>query len=129
VIGLVSRVPARWAAAVCLALCAAASVAVAQAPPTASPMGIFRVEEDTGAPTRGAVAGWVYNDGRETVGLLRMRMDVLDEGGQVVAVERGWAYGNLRPGDRAYFRIPLPGRQGTRRISVESFVIQSLQSP
>ena len=91
--------------------------------------GIFRVEEDAGAPTRGAVAGWVYNDGRETVGLLRLRMDVLDESGQVVAVQRGWAYGNLRPGDRAYFRIPLPDRPGRRVVVVESFVIQSVESP
>jgi hypothetical protein len=119
--------PPRWVAGAALALVAAVVSAHAQAPP--SPMGQFRIEEDTGAPTRGAVAGWVYNDGRETVGLLRMRMDVTDESGQVVAVERGWAYGNLRPGDRAYFRVPAPSRQGTRKIYVESFVIQSLQSP
>ena len=89
----------------------------------------FRIEEDKGAPTRGAVAGWVYNDGRETVGLLRMRMDVLDDSGKVVAVERGWAYGNIRPGDRAYFRVPTPSQPGTRKIYVESFVIQSVESP
>ena len=118
---------ARWLVVGALALGAAVVPAHAQAPP--SPMGQFRIEEDTGAPTRGAVAGWVYNDGRETVGLLRMRMDVMDDSGQVVAVERGWAYGNLRPGDRAYFRVPVSSRQGTRKIYVESFVIQSVQSP
>lgn len=107
---------------------AVATPAAAQAPPP-SEMRNFRVEEDTGAPSRGAVAGWLYNDGRETVGLVRLRMDVLDEAGQVVAVQRGWAYGNLRPGDRAYFRIPLPDKPGTRRVVVESFVIQSVQSP
>ena len=117
----------RWAGAA-LALLWAVFPAHAQAP-APTPMGTFRVEEDAGAPTRGALAGWVYNDGRETVGLMRMRLDVVDESGQVVAVQRGWAYGNLRPGDRAYFRIPLPDRQGTRRIYVESFVIQSVQSP
>lgn len=109
-----------------LALCVAIGSAHAQSP---SQMGNFRVEEDKGAPTRGAVAGWVYNDGRETVGLLRMRMDVLDESGKVVAFERGWAYGNIRPGDRAYFRVPIPSQAGTRKIYVESFVIQSVQSP
>lgn len=97
--------------------------------PAPSPMGNFRIEEDKGAPTRGAVAGWVYNDGRETVGLLRMRMDVLDDSGKVVAFERGWAYGNIRPGDRAYFRVPVPSQAGARKIYVESFVIQSVQSP
>lgn len=119
--------PGRWLAGAALMLCAAASVDAQS--PAPSQMGNFRIEEDTGAPTRGAVAGWVYNNGRETVGLLRMRMDVVDDSGKVVAVERGWAYGNIRPGDRAYFRVPTPSQPGTRKIYVESFVIQSLQSP
>lgn len=109
-----------------LLVLASAAPAAAQA---RSSTGTFRVEEDASAPTRGAVVGWVYNQGRETVGLLRLRMDVLDESGQVVAVQRGWAYGNLRPGDRAYFRIPLPDRPGRRVVVVESFVIQSVESP
>ena len=58
-----------------------------------------------------------------------LRLDVLDESGAVIAVQRGWAYGNLRPGDRAYFRIPIPDRPGTRRIVVESFVVQSVEAP
>lgn len=116
------------AAAALLAL-AVASPAAAQAP-APSEMRNFRVVEDTDAPSRGAVAGWLYNDGRETVGLVRLRMDVFDEAGKVVAVQRGWAYGNLRPGDRAYYRIPLPDKPGVRRVVVvESFVIQSVQSP
>jgi hypothetical protein len=89
----------------------------------------FRVEVDREAPTRGAVAGWLYNDSREMVGLVRLRLEVVDESGKVVATQLGWAYGNLRPGDRAYFRIPLPDQKGTRRITVESFVVQSVQSP
>ncbi len=89
----------------------------------------FRVEEDREAPTRGAVAGWVYNDSRETVGLVRLRMEIVDEGGKVVGAQQGWAYGNLRPGDRAFFRIPLPVQKGIRRFCVESFVVQSVQSP
>jgi len=89
----------------------------------------FRVEVDREAPTRGAVAGWLYNDSREMVGLVRLRLEVVDESGKVLATQLGWAYGNLRPGDRAYFRIPLPEQKGTRRITVESFVVQSVQSP
>ena len=89
----------------------------------------FRVEEDRDAPTRGAIAGWVYNDSRDTVGLVRLRLEVLDDSGKVVGNQMGWAYGNLRPGDRAYFRIPIPEQRGTRRITVESFVVQSVQSP
>ncbi len=104
------------------------SAAAAQAPVSAG-MERFRVEEDRDAPTRGAIAGWLYNDGRDTVGLVRLRLDVLDGSGAVIAVQRGWAYGNLRAGDRAYFRIPIPDRPGTRRIVVESFVVQSTESP
>jgi hypothetical protein len=89
----------------------------------------FRVEVDREAPTRGAIAGWLYNDSREMVGLVRLRLEVVDESGKVVATQLGWAYGNLRPGDRAYFRIPLPEQKGTRRITVDSFVVQSVQSP
>ena len=89
----------------------------------------FRVEVDREAPTRGAIAGWLYNDSRETVGLVRLRLEVIDDDGKVVERQQGWAYGNLRPGDRAFFRLPIPERKGTRRITVESFVIQSVQSP
>lgn len=121
-----SLVPGSRVVAALLLVLASAAPAAAQAH---SSTGSFRVEEDAGAPTRGAVVGWVYNEGRQTVGLLRLRMDVLDESGQVVAVQRGWAYGNLRPGDRAYFRIALPDRPGRRVVVVESFVIQSVESP
>lgn len=89
----------------------------------------FRVEVDREAPTRGAIAGWLYNDSRDTVGLVRLRLEVIDDDGKVVERQQGWAYGNLRPGDRAFFRLPIPERKGTRRITVESFVIQSVQSP
>jgi hypothetical protein len=101
------------------------SIASAQSAGAAS----FRVEEDREAPTRGAVAGWVYNDSRDIVGLVRLRLEVLDDNGKVIGNQQGWAYGNLRPGDRAYFRIPIPEQKGTRRITVESFVVQSVQSP
>lgn len=89
----------------------------------------FRVEVDREAPTRGAIAGWLYNDSRDTVGLVRLRLEVIDDNGKVLERQQGWAYGNLRPGDRAFFRIPIPEQKGTRRITVESFVIQSVQSP
>lgn len=112
-----------------MALCLGGAAAVGAQAPAPPGMERFRVEEDRDAPTRGALAGWLYNNGRDTVGLVRLRLDVLDEAGAVIAVQRGWAYGNLRPGDRAFFRIPLPDRPGTRRIVVESFVIQSTEAP
>ncbi len=123
-----SLVRRRWLAAVVfLTLCLGGVLAAGAQTPAG--MERFRVEEDRDAPTRGALAGWLYNNGRDTVGLVRLRLDVLDESGAVIAVQRGWAYGNLRPGDRAYFRIPIPDRPGTRRIVVESFVVQSVEAP
>lgn len=121
---------ARFLAVALLAFVAAGAPMLAQiaGAQSASPAS-FRVEVDREAPTRGAVAGWLYNDSREMVGLVRLRLEVVDESGKVVATQLGWAYGNLRPGDRAYFRIPLPEQKGTRRITVESFVVQSVQSP
>lgn len=121
-----SRVRRRWLVAVGLLTLCLGGVTAAGAQ---AGMERFRVEEDRDAPTRGALAGWLYNDGRDTVGLVRLRLDVLDESGAVIAVQRGWAYGNLRPGDRAFFRIPIPDRPGTRRIVVESFVVQSTEAP
>ena len=120
------RVRRRWLVAVALL-----TLCLGGAPAAGAQAGMerFRVEEDRDAPTRGALAGWLYNDGRDTVGLVRLRLDVLDESGAVIAVQRGWAYGNLRPGDRAFFRIPIPDRPGTRRIVVESFVVQSTEAP
>jgi hypothetical protein len=76
------------------------------------------------------VAGWVYNDGHHVVGLLRLRLELLDAAGAVASTHHGWAYGNVRPGGRAYFRIVIPpDAAGGRRIRVESFAIQAVQSP
>jgi hypothetical protein len=91
---------------------------------------VFRIEEDPGTPGAGrrVVAGWLYNDGQGVVGLVRLRLEVLDASGTVLAEQLGWAYGNVRPGGRAYFRIPMPLAGEGRRISVESFVLQALQA-
>ena len=104
----------------------------ATAQSSADPRGpVFRIEEDTGAPhtRRGVVAGWLYNEGQGVVGLVRMRVELLDPSGRVVGEHLGWAYGNVPPGGRAYFRVSVPNDAQGRRISVESFVLQSLQSP
>ncbi|MGH7353867.1 MAG: hypothetical protein ACRELS_04720, partial [Candidatus Rokuibacteriota bacterium] len=96
----------------------------AAAPATAQPAGpVFRIEEDPDAPGgRRAISGWVYNDGRDVAGLVQLRLQVLDASNQVIAEEKGWVYGNVRPGGRAYFRIAIPATGHARRIIVESFV-------
>lgn len=90
--------------------------------------GAFRIEEETGGP-RAVVTGWLYNDGPDVVGLVRLRLEVLDGAQQVVARQAGWAYGNAGPGGRVYFRIGVPPGEGARRIVVESFVRQSVVQP
>src|SRR5437899_2827076 len=66
---------------------------------------VFRVEPDrrTEHSRPGFVTGWVYNDGQGVVGLVRMKVEMLDESGKSVAEHVGWAYGNVTPGGRAYF--------------------------
>ena len=93
---------------------------------------VLRVEPDTRTEFSrpGFVTGWVYNDGQGIVGLVRMKVEMLDESGARVAEHIGWAYGNVSPGGRAYFMIPIPPRSSpNRRVTVESFVLQSLEGP
>jgi hypothetical protein len=105
----------------------AAAVAIAQ-PPAGFRGPVFRVEPETRTDhTRpGFVTGWVYNDGQGVAGLVRMRVEMLDGSGQVLAQHIGWAYGNVAAGGRAYFMIPIPPQSPTeRRVTVESFVLQA----
>ena len=119
------------AAMLVVALGVAALPASAQAP--AGFRGpVFRVEPETRSEFRrsGFVTGWIYNDGQGVAGLVRLKCQMLDETGKVVSEHVGWAYGNVTPGGRAYFMIPIPPRSSAnRRVVVESFVVQSLEGP
>lgn len=114
------------ALATCVMLATAVAPALAQ---SAGP--VFRIEEDPDAPgSRRAVSGWIYNEGRNVAGFVQLRLQVLDAANQVIAEEKGWVYGNVRPGGRAFFRIPIPAATGhARRIIVDSFVVQAVESP
>jgi hypothetical protein len=110
---------------------AATDPAMAQ-PPIGFRGPVFRVEPETRSDhTRpGFVTGWVYNEGQGVAGLVRMRVEMLDASGKVVAQHVGWAYGNVTAGGRAYFMIPIPPQSPPdRRVTVESFVLQSFDSP
>jgi hypothetical protein len=105
----------------------AAVAALGQAPPGFRGP-VFRVEPETRSEFRrtGYVTGWVYNDGQGIAGLVRMKVQMLDESGKVVAEHIGWAYGNVTAGGRAYFMIPIPPQSPPeRRVVVDSWVIQS----
>ena len=108
-------------------LAGAAVPALGQAPPGFRGP-VFRVEPETRSEFRrtGYVTGWVYNDGQGIAGLVRMKVQMLDESGKVVAEHIGWAYGNVTAGGRAYFMIPIPPQSPPeRRVVVDSWVIQS----
>ena len=110
-----------------VALASLASPATAQ-PPAGFRGPVFRVEPETRSDhTRpGFVTGWVYNDGQGVAGLVRMRVEMLDGSGKAVAQHTGWAYGNVTPGGRAFFMIPIPPQSPPdRRVTVDSFVLQS----
>jgi hypothetical protein len=90
---------------------------------------VFRVEPEMRSDhTRpGFVTGWVYNDGQGVAGLVKMKVEMLDDSGQRVSEHAGWAYGNVPAGGRAYFMIPVPPQSPpNRRVTVDSFVLQSL---
>ena len=92
---------------------------------------VFRVEPETRSDYArpGFVTVWIYNDGQGVAGLVRMRAEMLDPSGKVMAQHIGWAYGNVAPGGRAYFVIPIPPQSPPeRRITVESFVLQAFES-
>ena len=89
---------------------------------------VFRIEPErrTEHSRPGFVTGWLYNDGQGVAGLVRMKVELLDGSGAVVGEHIGWAYGNVTPGGRAYFMIPVPPKSPPdRRVIVESFVLQS----
>jgi len=93
---------------------------------------VFRVEPERRSDhTRpGFITGWVYNDGQGVVGLVRMKVEMLDGSGKVIAEHIGWAYGNVSPGGRTYFMIPIPPQSPPeRRVTVESYVLQAFESP
>lgn len=120
--------------AVCVVVVVLAGMVAPAAPqPRADFRGpVFRVEPERRSDyTRpGFVTGWVYNDGQGVAGLIRMKVEMLDASGKVVAEHIGWAYGNAVPGGRAYFTIPVPPQSpAERRVTVESYVLQAFESP
>ena len=113
---------------VVVAVVVALALPAAAQPRTGAAGPVFRIEPErrTDHSRPGFVTGWLYNDGVGVAGLVRMKVELLDGSGAVVGEHIGWAYGNVVPGGRAYFMIPVPPKSPPdRRVIVESFVLQS----
>lgn len=68
-----------------------------------------------------AIVGWLYNDHAFAVSNVRVRVDVVDAGGQTLASGEGWVYGNVPARGRAYFFVPVPRYGAGYRVAVLRF--------
>jgi len=96
------------------------TVAVAE---PAQPDSPFRFEiERRGNPRRGlAVEGYLYSDLPWRITNVRLRVESVDSNGAVTAESHGWLLGDVAPGGRAYFYLPISSPAPTYRPAVESF--------
>jgi hypothetical protein len=65
-----------------------------------------------------AIVGWLYNDGNSAVANVRLRVEVLDVGGQTVASGEAYVYGNVPARGRGYFFVPVPSYGDRYRVTV-----------
>jgi len=94
---------------------------VAGAQDTTTPAGPgFRAETEPDLLGRRgrAIVGWLYNDGNSAVTNVRLRVEVLDGGGQTVASGEAYVYGNVPAQGRAYFFVPVPSYGDRYRVTV-----------
>lgn len=68
-----------------------------------------------------AVEGYVYNEGLRWLSNVRLRVEVLDTDGTAVEEALGWVFGDLTPGGRGYFVVPVQRVGAAHRVSVLSF--------
>lgn len=111
------------AAALATLLVALALPAPALAQTTSVGGGAFRAEAEPDLLGRrgAAIVGWLYNDDRVGVTNVRVRVDVLDPGGQPVGSGEAYVYGNVPAGGRAYFFVPVPRYGAAYRVTVIRF--------
>jgi hypothetical protein len=116
--------PSRAAGVVLLALLALDPLALragAQLPTPAGETFHAEVEPDPLGRRGPAVVGWLYNDGDVGVTNVRVRVEVLDGGGQAVGNGEAYVYGNVPARGRAYVFVPV-SRYGERyRVTVIRF--------
>src|SRR5262245_10946099 len=85
----------------------------------------FKVEVSPQPVPRGgwAVEGYVNSTHPYRVNSVRVRVDVLDESGQVIHQAYGWVPGDIPAGGRAYFFVSVPQRGAAYRAQVLSFYL------
>jgi hypothetical protein len=68
----------------------------------------FRLEWEKSTARRGpVVAGYIYNTSGFTAERVRLGIDFVDAGGQVVGNTMGYVLGTVPNGNRAYFEVPV----------------------
>ena len=98
---------------------------------TIQPDGRFRFEiAEGGNPHRGlAVEGYVYSGLPWRITNVRLRVDSIDSNGAVSAESYGWVLGDVAPGGRAYFYLPISSPAPMYRPAVQSFDRVSGETP
>ncbi|MBI1734885.1 MAG: hypothetical protein HYR51_06905 [Candidatus Rokubacteria bacterium] len=92
------------------AVVALAAVTQATAQTWSTPDRGLRVEWESGSTKRGPiVSGYVYNDLGYAIGNVRLLIESVDAGGQVVDTKVGYLQGTAPPFDRLYFEV-RPGK-------------------
>ena len=90
---------------------------------------MLRVEWEPGSEAFGRpkIVGYVYNDSRYRIGSVRLRVESLDGEKRVVRETLAWTYFDVPAAGRAYFFVARPQGGTDFRLSVESFVLISIE--
>ena len=81
----------------------------------------WQPDERRGRPV---VTGYVTNQWGIGVNNVRMRVEALDTAGSVTATYIGYVFGDVTPGTRAYFEVPVTQKAASYRVSVLSYDAQ-----
>jgi len=68
------------------------------------------------------IEGFVYNKANQPTDRMRLSIEALDAGGQIVGRSTTWVMGGVPPNNRTWFTTPAPAsRAATYRIEILSF--------
>ena len=73
---------------------------------------------------KAVVSGYVTNQWGISVNNVRLRVEALDTAGGVTATYIGYVFGDVTPGTRAYFEVPVAQKAASYRVSVLSYDAQ-----
>jgi len=99
-------------------------------PPTAAEQSVFSFQLEPTTGHRGvAVQGYVYNASPWRITNVRLQVDSVDATGVPVASASGWVLGDVAPGGRGYFYVPVTAPATTYRASVQAFDKVAREAP